>query len=54
MTVRTGLLENSASKILEEIVSILIRLELALGDNRKPIPPTVALIEFFVADEVTS
>ena len=24
----------------------------ALGDNKKPTPPTVALTEFFVADDV--
>jgi len=27
---------------------------LAFGESRKPTPPTVALIEFLVAEEVTS
>ena len=32
----------------------LMRLSQALDDKRKPIPPTEELLEFFVADDVTS
>ena len=51
---RSTCVENSATIILEEIDSILVRLLLAFGESSKPIPPIVALIEFLVAEELTS
>ena len=45
---------TQAKKILGEIGSIINKLSLAFGESRKPTPPTVELIVFFEAEDVTS
>jgi len=54
MRVILGLPSNSMIIIRGEMDSTLIRLLLAFGDKRKPTPPTEALLEFLIADDVTS
>ena len=54
MTVVFGLPSNSISRILGEMDSTLDRLLLALGESKKPTPPTDALQEFLVEEEVMS
>ena len=54
MIVVLGLPISSISRILDEIDSTLDRLLLALGESKKPTPPTEALQEFFVEEEVMS
>ena len=54
MTVVFGFPSISIKRILGEIDSTVKRLFKAFGDNKKPMPPTEALAEFFHEEDVTS